>query len=172
MNTDVGVVELHLSPVSMDRGAIDMPARFGSAITSLGGDYNQCRGYHTTRFVKLPMTVEGIDLAVDLLRFYANKRYVSRFDRTVEVMAPTTVVLRGGTSYQDSFADVLKVDSCEQAERLFYRAWGKQRGVVFAAAEKTAERQAQESAARPGKLREERARLLARLAEIDAELAS
>lgn len=167
-NTTHGVVELHLSTISMDRGEKDMPARFGSAIGALDGKYNHCRGYSMTRFVTLPMTAEGIDLAVDLLRFYAEKNYANG----VPVMAPTTVIPRGGTSYENRFADVLKVSSCEQAERAFYRAWGKQRGIEFAEAERKAERAAQERAARPGKLRDERERLVARLAEIDAELAS
>lgn len=75
--------ELHLSANP------DMPKRQGALVKSVGGRYSECRGYNDTRFVHLPNTEAGREIADLLLRTYPG--------RTSNNAKATAVILRGGT---------------------------------------------------------------------------
>ncbi len=57
-------IELHLSSDA------ELVTKFGKKIKALGGHYSECRGHYTTRFVHLPWTPAGRELAQKLLDTY------------------------------------------------------------------------------------------------------
>lgn len=146
-------IRLHLSVCAKDDSdAPPFPARYGHRVKEIGGKYSACRGNQTTRYVTLPATSEGGDLAVVLLEKYPEhkKTFVSGYAYCV---GNTWVNVKPG-----------------QERTSIARLLGTIRGMELAAALKADDQREQERMERPAKLKEERARLLARLAEIDREL--
>lgn len=78
-------IELHLGPDPT------LVGRYGSRIKRAGGKYRACRGYQDTRFVFLPNTTEGRELANELVRAYPGRDTLSGRYREV-----TPVIFRGG----------------------------------------------------------------------------
>lgn len=156
----IGYFEVRIGTLDHD-GETSMPGKFGKSIRAIGGDYGDARSiYASDRVVSLPMTDAGVDLALDLVTLYPRK---CSKEGAVFVSRP-----RAKTS-----ADAARVFYQRDARNLearLYAEIGRAAGLAFAAAERREEERLAEVAARLAKLREERARLLARLAEIDAEL--
>lgn len=75
-----GSVELHLNPDP------SLPRRFGKRIKKMGGSYRAARGHADTRFVSIPWTAEGRDLANTL---------VEQFGRDFG-SKKTVCIMRGG----------------------------------------------------------------------------
>jgi hypothetical protein len=62
-------IQLHLS-VYGEANKKTLPKRYGKKIKALGGEYTECRGNQTTRFVNLPWTEEGRAIAKALVSEY------------------------------------------------------------------------------------------------------
>lgn len=153
------VLELHLSSLS-HAGVVDLPSRFGHLIREIGGDYNECRGYHTTRFVTLPADARGAALAITLLEVYPADRWGKK--GSVVLGRPRGAEVVHGRAPIGGEAETIA------------RVLGATRGaalrVELDAYDRRQAAERREREARPARLRAERAALLARLAEIDAEL--
>lgn len=65
-------LELHCSD-----GA-DLPKRFGARVRALAGGYSDVRGHATTRYVEIPDTVSGRQLASEIVRRYRTKTILWR----------------------------------------------------------------------------------------------
>jgi len=64
-------IQLHLS-VYGDENGKTLPKRYGKRIKALGGEYTECRGHQTTRYVDLPWTEDGQALANKLVAEYGS----------------------------------------------------------------------------------------------------
>jgi hypothetical protein len=157
-----GFIELHLSAISVD-GIVDLPKQFGAQIRALGGRYSECRGDASTgtRFVTLPATHEGGALAVALLQWYPHTRHTYRRAR------PGSVVIGRPIGAEPVHAHAAIGHESETISKLI----GAVVGATMRAGLDALDRAEAERAARPARLRQERASLLARIAAIDAELA-
>jgi hypothetical protein len=60
-------IQLHLARYS---GRVPLPKRYGKQIKALGGEYTECRGNQSTRYVNLPWTEDGRDMAKLLVAQY------------------------------------------------------------------------------------------------------
>jgi len=157
-------IELHLSPISSETHEIDLPRRWGHRIRELGGEYSEARGASMVRYVKLPASPAGIALAATLVREY----HVPGMSRESGAPFCTTAVARPGRGYDLSRVVYLRTAAPEPQ-----LAWmlGYCRGVSLATLLREDDRREQQRIERPAKLREERDRLRARLAEVERELA-
>lgn len=164
-----GTIEMHLGTTSLDEHAVDLPKRYGRLIREVGGEYMPLRGYYAdTRFVKLPPTLEGTALAVELLRVY--RQQFRERGRTV-ILGRTHAGPCSPTVHTHA-----KFDEPERDREVIARLVGAMAGTYLRESmeryDREQERKIQERAERPARLREERDRLLARLDEIDRELAA
>ena len=160
-------VELHLGSSSSDEHKIDFPTRFAHLVTELGGGYSHCRGYQSIRFVTLPATPQGIALAAELCRTYPGADRRSGQPGTVVLgrPSPASALNSAVHAFAPTGGDV---------DAVLARVFGATHGLALNAAMTTYDheqrRMIDERADRPRRLREERERIIARLAEIDAEL--
>lgn len=138
----------------------NFPRRFGKRVRAAGGRFSECRGYNDTRFVHLP--IDCLSIAEDIL-----EAALGNFGRA-------TVIIRGVPGTPEEIVHYVRrpksVNDASIGQRLRMI-----RDLAIAMfnehQEKERERVARELAERPGTLREERARLVKRIIDIDLELA-
>jgi hypothetical protein len=157
----VGHFEIRIGSSDTD-GQVSMPSKFGKAIRAIGGDYCDARSiYSSDRVVLVPMDAAGVDMAIDLINLYP---LLDRRTGAVIVSRPAAKAGPYSSTAVHYERKVRDLEATLQAEI------GRAAGLVFAANEARSEELRESQARRPAMLREERARLLARLAEIDAEI--
>ena len=148
----VGDIELHLSTNP------DLPRTHGARIREVG-EYGSARGHAMYRFVTID-AIQGEALAVELIVKYGQGSIGGKKTRTTVIGRVT-----GGED------PLVYVDHrAERAEREIAKLVGTMAGQAFRANERELEKRERAAAERPARLREERARLVARIEEIDREL--
>lgn len=90
----------------------DFTKKFGKKVKAIGGHYRACRGYQTTRFVHIPNTEEGRELAQAILDEFA---FDSVKPDKFHLRKTSTVISRGLPLLLPSWAIVHYTKSIDEA---------------------------------------------------------
>lgn len=107
VNADPTVFEIHVT-----KWVENFTRKFGRKIKRTGGSYSECRGHTSTRFVKIPNTPEGREVADAVIAA----------DRAAYTDKRTTVVLRGIAATLPAWVTVHEVTSTADALAKFQQA--------------------------------------------------